>query len=237
MSHDPLQYYTSEIRYPDKSNNLNERDQYEIWLKEQINMYGQEVDYYLYNYQLSAHDPIYGEQPAACFSAPVPIVMMIELSEASITLSQFGLEAQDELTAYIAISSFKAAFPLSEEPKSGDVFKLSEYGDDRPGNRDGKLFEVTQRYDEDNSTMNPLMGHYVWHIKAKRADYTFEPGLTAEKGSDQVTDGSFSGRLSGYTNPQTNTKIDSTHDVDTESKKVFDYTTTGDLDDVYGDYY
>ena len=163
--------------------------------------------------------------------------MMIELSEASITLSQFGLQSQDELTAYIAISSFYTSMGVGKEPKSGDVFKLSEYGDDRPGDRDGKLFEITQRYDEDNSTMNPLMGHYVWHIKAKRADYTFEPGLTAEKGSDQVTDGSFSGRLSGYTNPQTDTKVDSTHDVNTESKKIFDYNTTGDDDDVYGDYY
>ena len=74
-------------------------------------------------------------------------------------------------------------------------------------------------------------------INAKRLDYTFNPGLTAELKSDQVTDSNFSGRLSGYTNPQTDTKIDTTNDIDTKSATdVFDYTTENS-DDVYGDYY
>ena len=128
-----------------------------------------------------------------------------------------------------------AAVPRPE-PKSGDVFTLSEYGDDRPEGRGGKSFEVTQRLDQESSKINPLMGHYVWMVNAKRLEYTFNPGLTAEKKSDQVTDTSFSGRLSGHTNPQTNTKVDSTNDSTTESKKIFDFTTDGD-DDVYGDYY
>jgi hypothetical protein len=79
------------------------------------------------------------------------------------------------------------------------------------------------------------MGHYVWLIKGKRLDYTFQPGLTAEKKSDQVYDNAFSGRLSGYTNEQTDSKS-YTYDVDTESATVFDYSQYGDNDDVYGDY-
>ena len=80
------------------------------------------------------------------------------------------------------------------------------------------------------------MGHYVWMINAKRLEYTFTPGLSAEKKADQITDSNFSGRLSGHTNPQTDTKIDSTNDVDDVSKSNFDFTST-DNDDVYGDYY
>ena len=128
-----------------------------------------------------------------------------------------------------------AAVPRPE-PKSGDVFTLSEYGDDRPEGRGGKSFEVTQRLDQESSKINPLMGHYVWMVNAKRLEYTFNPGLTAEKKSYQVTDTIFSVWLSGLTNPQTNTKVDSTNDSTTESKKIFDFTTDGD-DDVYGDYY
>jgi hypothetical protein len=234
----PGAYYgAGGIRYPDKSTNQRERDNYYNWFSEQITLYGQQADYYVNTYQLSAHDVIYGEHPTAQFSAPVSVIMMLELSEDSIFLGKFGLESEDEVTAFVTISSFYTSFGPGKEPKSGDVFKLTEYGNDRPGNRDGKMFEITQRVDQDNSTINPLMGHYIWQIKARRVDFTFRPGLTAEKGLDQVTDGSFSGRLSGYTNPQTDTKIDSTNDVDTESKKVFDYTVYGDNDDVYGDYY
>lgn len=83
------------------------------------------------------------------------------------------------------------------QPKSGDVFVLTEYGKGRPGDRSGKQFEVTEILDEDISRTNPLGGHYVWIIKGKRFDYSFECGLSAENGSDQVYDNSFNGILSG----------------------------------------
>ena len=155
-------------------------------------------------------------------------------------LSKFGLQPDDDVTAFITISSFYTAMSSASatlpEPKSGDVFTLTEYGNNRPGERGGKSFEVTQRLDQEISKINPLMGHYVWMINAKRLEYTFTPGLSAEKKADQITDSNFSGRLSGHTNPQTDTKIDSTNDVDDISKSNFDFTST-DNDDVYGDYY
>ena len=87
------------------------------------------------------------------------------------------------------------------QPKSGDVFVLTEYGKGRPGDRSGKQFEVTEILDEDISRTNPLGGHYVWIMKGKRFEYSFEPGLTDEKGDNQVMDNSFSGILSGGTQP------------------------------------
>jgi hypothetical protein len=201
-------------------------------------MFGQKVAYHTINYQLSAQDSTYGEMPVATYNSSQDVIMMIELTEDSIMLGKFGFESEDEVTAYITISSFKAAFPSTEEPKSGDVFTLDEYGNDRPGDRGGKSFEITQRLDQEVGTINPLMGHYVWQIKARRLDFTFEPGLSAEKGSSQLTDDSFAGRLSGYTNPQINVKSsDDASDADADSKTIFDYTDFGDNDDVYGDYY
>lgn len=235
---DPKQYYTSNIRYLDKGTSANERENYYNWFDEQIKMFGVDVVYYTLNYQLSAQDPIYGEMPNASYSTGQNIVMMLELTEQSIMLGKFGLEAEDEVTAFVTISSFKTKFPSIEEPKAGDVFTLEEFGDDRPGNRGGKSFEITERIDQEISKLNPLMGHYVWQIKARRLDYTFEPGLSPEKGAQQLTDSLSAGRLPGHTNPEISVKSTTdTSDVDTQSKTVFDYTDFGDNDDVYGDYY
>ena len=160
--------------------------------------------------------------------------MYVELSEQSVLLNQFGILGDDDVTAMISISSYYAALSSENdprpEPKSGDVFVLTEYGNDRPGGRGAKMFEITQRLDQEVSQINPLMGHYIWMIKGKRLDYTFQPGLTAEKKSDQVYDDSFSGRLSGYTNDQTASKTYD-YDIDTESTTVFDYSQYGDNDD------
>ena len=200
--------YTSDIRFTDKGLNSNERDNFYGYFKEQINLYGQKTEYFIHNYALSAHDAIYGEQPSATYSDGIEFVMFVELNEQSILLGQFGLTGDDEVTAYVPISGFYDTFGPGKEPKSGDVFTLTEYGDDRPGDRAGKSFEITQRLDQEvGSDINPLMGHYVWFLKAKRLDYTFEPGLTAERGADQVYDGSFAGRLSRYTNPKTDNKV------------------------------
>lgn len=233
-------YGAEEFRFSKKEDRGYEISNYYNWFDEQIKLYGQELTYYQYTYPLSGHDPIYGEQPSASYAGGKNVIMLVELNESSLMLSKFGLQPDDDVTAFVTISSFYTAVSASgtprPEPKAGDVFTLTEYGDDRPEGRGGKSFEITQRLDQEISKINPLMGHYVWMINAKRLEYTFNPGLTAEKKSDQVTDTSFSGRLSGHTNPQTETKVDSTNNSTTESKKVFDYTSTDD-DDVYGDYY
>ena len=236
----PKKYYTDcSYRLLDKSVTDCQRENYYGYFNEQIAQFGQKVNYYTYNYQISGHDPIYGEQPSAEYLPAAEIVMYIDLNEQSVFLSQFGIQGDDELTAFVTISSFyttvSSAWDNRPEPKSGDVIELSEYGDDRPGDRSGKMFEITQRLDQEASQINPLIGHYIWLLKAKRLDYAFQPGLTAEKGLDQVSDDSFSGRLSGYTNPQTDTKA-YTSDADTDGKNIFDYSEFGDDDDVYGDY-
>ena len=83
------------------------------------------------------------------------------------------------------------------QPKSGDVFALTEYGEGRVNPRGPKWFEVTEILDEDISYANQLGGHYTWIIKGKRYEYSFEPGLSAEQADAQVFDNSFSGILSG----------------------------------------
>ena len=135
------------------------------------------------------------------------------------------------------------------QPKSGDVFALTEYGKGRVGNRGPKQYEVTEILDQDISRTNPLGGHYVWIIKGKRFEYSFEPGFAApklqdEKGDDQVFDNSFSGVLSGGSQPVSapkkyyeqdpdNIKLLSINDV--SKKEVFNMPANNNTD-VYGTY-
>jgi len=217
------------FRITDKANNAAERMLQSNYWREQINLYGQQTDYYVNNTTLTGADMLYGEQPAQRFSPPQTIVIALNLNENALMLSKYGLLSEDEVTAFVHISAFYETFGAGAEPKSGDVFQLSEYGDDRPGNRNGKMFVITERLDEDAATINVLAGHYVWLVKAKRFEYSFEPGITPEAGNDQVFDDTQNPAVSGANKPYD-------YSVDTASTEIFNYNLT-DYSDVYGGYY
>jgi len=148
-----------------------------------------------------------------------------------------------EITLAMVIHFYENQFNIVE-PKAGDVFQLSEYGNDRPGDRQAKYFEITEKLDQDIAQINNLQGHYVFLIKAKRLDYSFEPNIpfnnltSGISGNSQIYEGSFAGRLSGGINEESQRKKDNydQYDVDSVSKKdVFDMSVNDT--DVYGDYY
>ncbi len=209
--------FNSGLRFLDKGQNSNERDNYDGWWKEQLHLYGTEVEYFTNMLSLTGHDQIYGEQPTATFGDSKTLILALNLNENAVAMKQFGLIADDEITGFVHIKTFYEVFGDGHEPKSGDVFNLIELGLDRPGGRAGKHFEITERLDQDVNQINQLLGHYVWLIKAKRHDYSFEPGLSPEAVSDQVDDDPV---------------------VDQLSKEVFDYNQSpfSINDDVYGDY-
>lgn len=235
----PMQYTTSTLRFTDKQNNECERQLYSNMFREQIDLYGQKILYYRNMYNTLSADNVYGEMPLQQFEAPRSFVMAVRLTENALVLSKFGYQSDDQITALVHISSFYAVYPPDAEPKAGDIFKLIEYGSDRPGERDGKMFEITERVDEDNSQINPLMGHYVWMLKAKRFDYSFEPNITFEKGSTQVQDSTMYGTLSAaISNAGTVTMRTSAYpgDANTVSRtQVFDMEQNNTLE--YGGYY
>jgi hypothetical protein len=228
-------FYTTGVRYLDKSVTGCEVALFNIWWTEQCNQYGQQILYYVSNFSLSGMDASYGEDPPAVFSDPLPIIALVNLSQTQM-FSQWALLGDDFTTMVIPITGFRDVFGLSAEPKSGDVFQLSEFGEDRPGGRNGKMFEITERLDEEITQTNQLMAHMVWLIKAKRYEYTFEPGVSAEAATDQVYDNTFFGRLSGGENPPTNVKAYPGESADDYARTIFDYNSAGGVDDVYGSY-
>jgi hypothetical protein len=125
----------------------------------------------------------------------------------------------------------------SVEPKSGDLIQLSPLGCDRPNGRGAKIFEITERVDQDIASINPLLGHYVYRIRAKRYEHSFEPGAPREQKNEQVYENSFAGSLSSSIFEQVTSEPKSyPGDLDTESQtKVFNMDVNNT--DIYGSYY
>lgn len=223
------------FRFTDKDTTGCERQLYANYFAEQIHLYGQKVLYYVHSYNTLSADNLYGEDPTQHFQDPTPIIIGINLNENALMLSKYGLTSDDELTAYIPISSFQAVFGLSAEPKSGDVFNMVEYGSDRPGGRGGNNYEITQRLDQDIAQINPLAGHYVWMIKAKRFEYSFEPNIPDENVNNQVFDDKIISTTDGLPVSGANKTYEFNVDA-IQRAKVFDYTQTNNTDNVYGGY-
>lgn len=202
LQNNMLSVTTDKVRYLNKNNNANERENYSRWWKEQIEHYGTRTTYFTNNYTLTTHNFLYGEDPTSTFVGTSDVIMLTDITNDSLMLSKFGIQADCDMTAVVHISSFYEKFGCAFEPKAGDLIQLTEYGADRPGGRSAPIYEITERDDEYLPMTNPLIGHYVWYIKCKRYEYSYEPGVPIGKNNKQISDGREYGRLSGGENPE-----------------------------------
>ena len=104
------------------------------------------------------------------------------------------------------------------------------------------MFQITERMDQDLSVLNPILGHYIYRLRGKRFNYSFESGLSSEPVNEQIYDSTFNGLLSttlyqqasstGKTYPNEHDP----YDINNVSK-----TQVMDMDvndtDIYGSYY
>ena len=228
----------------DNAANASEKAVISNSIQELIARYGSTVAYYVNTYNLSGANNVYGEDPTSIYAGPTNILMYIQLDESTSINRRFGFDNNDIITAYVHISSYQATFSslstyaaLSQavEPKAGDVFQLIQYGADRPGDRNGKFFRISERLDQDvGSGINILGGHYLWKLRAVRYDFSFEPGLSGEAGAAQVFDSMFSGLLSGGMQLPSKPKS-YPGGVDKKSKDVI-YDQSTNNTSIYGDY-
>jgi hypothetical protein len=230
-----------------------------------INNFGIPVDYYINTFNLSGADLLYGEDfgssdissGPAQFKGPLSGVQMyVELNDDAVNLSKFGFDPGDEFTAYVHISTFYdaasayfdyASVGQSIEPKAGDVIDLTVLGCDRPNGRGSVKYQITERMDQDISSLNPILGHYIYRLRGKRYAYSFESGLSGEKANEQVYDNSYSGilsttlvdQLTGTSDPlqgKTYPTEENPYDIDTISKSDVMDMDVNDTD-IYGSYY
>jgi hypothetical protein len=101
--------------------------------------------------------------------------------------------------------------------------------------RGPNVYEITERRDENfPGQMNPLMAHIVWYIKCKRFDYSYEPNAPREHGSNQISDNTQYGKVSGTPTIEPDKKYN--QDSEDETKKSWNYDDNGNKDSVYGGY-
>jgi hypothetical protein len=220
---------------------------YDLAYKDLINNFGLTINYYVNGFNLSAADTLYGEHTTQEFYGPVTIRSYMELNEANLALAKFGFDPQDDLTAYFHITTFISTFSSLSvytangqvaEPKSGDLIELLPLGCDRPFGRSAKIFEITERLDQDVSDINPLLGHYVYRVRAKRYMHQFETNAPSEDANEQVYENSFTGKLSSTLFPSLTTSEEKSYpgNVDDDSQTdVYDQDTNPTS--VYGSYY
>lgn len=233
--------------FADPSNFQAEKAIFGSNFQELINNYGVEINYYVNGFNLSAMNLLYGEHSTQTYSGPFVIKAYLELEE-SVSLSQYGMISDDDLTAYIAIKDFTNLFSLSSfvfsdngqriEPKSDDLMEITALGCDRPGDRGAKIFRVTEVLDQNASQgLNPVLGHYIWKLTAKRYETSHETNAPQEIGNDQVYDNTFSGKLSSVLFPSLSTdpKIYPANIDDISKTDVYDMGNTDNS--VYGGYY
>lgn len=124
------------------------------------------------------------------------------------------------------------------EPKSGDLIDFIQLGCDRPGGRCSKIFQITERMDQDLAGgLNPMLGHYIWRLRAKRYEHSFEPGAPVECENEQVFDNNQNGVTD--TNIPTDTTDDpKSYPVDNDNTSKNDvYDMDVNDTDIYGSYY
>jgi len=221
-----------------------------------INNFGLPVDYYINTFNLSAADLLYGtdfgSSTTSQFQGPLTGVQMyIELSDDALALTKFGFDPGDEFTAFVHISTFAtaasayfdyAAVGQSIEPKAGDVIDLKVLGCDRPNGRGSVKYEITERMDQDLSVLNPVLGHYIYRLRGKRLDFTFQSGLSSEPVNEQIYDNSFSGTLSTTlanqltSDGKTYPTVEDPYDIDDSSQNDVFNMDVNDTD-IYGSYY
>lgn len=215
--------------------------------KELITKYGVDVNYYVNGFNLSAMNLLYGEHPTQEYSGPMEIKAYIELEE-GVSLAQFGMTADDELTAYVHIEDFNGLSALSAvawdqnsqryEPKADDLLELTALGCDRPGNRGPKIFIITEALDQSiQDGINPIMGHYIWKLTAKRYETSFETNAPMEEGNDQVYDNLESGKLSSAMYPALTSDAKIYDQNIDEVSRTDVYNQDNANNDIYGDYY
>lgn len=164
------------VRFLNKKINLNERTNFDNWNKEQIQMYGQEIKFFSNLTSLTSVDTLYGEDTVSGFGEGKELIVLLNLNNDSYLLSKFGIVADSDLNGVIHPKMYEDIFGVGSEPKAGDVVELTEFGSDRIHfpKRGATVYELTEVIDE--FQINPLGGHYLWFFKARRYEYSHEPG-------------------------------------------------------------
>jgi len=141
----------SVTRFTDTTKNANDVALQEEILLGAIDMYGTQVSYYAYNYQLSSHDFLYGEEPTAPFVSAIEMKVLAELNSDALMLAKWGVINDADLTVLIPFKTFNevtSSLPY-KEPMKGDLIRLDELGSRRAGGGYDAMLSATSALSAD----------------------------------------------------------------------------------------
>lgn len=222
----------NKVRYLNKTLNSNERENYSKWWREQIEHYGTLVTYYTDKTTINNTHIVYGESPTAGYQSHGQLIIQSSITNDSIILAKFGVQADCDMTAVMHISAYYEIFGPGTEPKAGDLIEMTEYGGfgDRPNQRGAPIYEITERDDEYLQMTNALAGHYVWYLKCRRFEYSYEDNINSEASNNQVSDTGEYGIVGVSSTQNFLPSVD-----DFASEFLYDYKNTN-IDSPYGNY-
>lgn len=173
-----------------------------------INTNGQPILYYPYLFQIEKSEKLYGEHSAAGYGQPFQIIAYLQIEDSPSFITLHGFDNDETVTGWIHIKNFKKKIQeilknnkderyedytsiynlnyISDkdvthaiEPKADDLFQLMLYGCDREWDRGNKIYKITNVEDEIFSqNFNPVHGHYIWRITAKRFRPSLQDGIS-----------------------------------------------------------
>lgn len=222
--------------------------------KDLINSAGMPIYYFVYKFNIKRSDKIWGEDILAEYEEPFQIKAYVEVKDVPKILGPMGgFFADDTITAYIHIKTFNRKtkgmkvfedLKLRYEPKPSDLIQIIEFGCDRPGGREAKLFEVTNKEDElISQNLNMGFAHYIWKITAKRFQYSYQDGAITPFGEEkncQVYDNNIQGTITDPSEIRDiNTPSDKSYNwnIDKKSKEEIFNQNVNNQSNIYGGYY
>lgn len=210
--------------------NQNVKNNYRAMADNYAQMYGRKISYWTTGYNLTNHNPLYGEDPTAKYRGPRTLKAIPDMQSYSTFLTKFGIMSDLDMILYIPIPEFQRVWG-NVFPLAGDLFVIEDTACDRPLGQSPMVFEVTEKHDSINPT-DFMSGHYIWKINAKRMDYSYEPGAPQELNAGGPVDSDSYGKIES-TLEEPEITINPSENVDDEARKNFDNPSSS----VYGKYY
>ena len=209
--------------------NTEDKDRIQAYWTDLAKQYGLDVLYYRNGYDLDEHDSLYGEHTTSTFLDPKEVRALVNVENQNTILSQFGIVTDVDIQFYIPIPAFADVFG-NIIPQRGDLIQVPDEACDRPEDQDAKVYQITDKRDS-VEPVDIFAGHHVWFIEAKRFDFSYEENAPEEE-SEQITDSTFVGLLTGGTQPKSDDKTYGPS-ADDEAKEDLD---NEDNSGVYGGY-
>jgi len=154
---------------------------------------GIDLLYYRQNFDPKKAHPIYGDETSE-FLDPYLIRGLVQMNTDNTLLSQFGIEAENDIDIQITYSGWETIFGSGVKPQAGDMFEVKDLLCNRPDGFTKSLYVVTSQGDDTQFDVSKR-----WKIAGKRADYSFLPNQPREKSGSPLFASKFVGVVDNKT--------------------------------------